>query len=361
MKHALVIVGEELQINAPFLTYIFRSYEKKFGELAMVYYIDDNDIELPFKIEKYSKAHEFISIVSNENNFYTIGKILSTLTNDTFELKSNTLMPSRVKKFVENSFVCELNKASLNLLKGTPTKELPPFLCEFTTQNISFNLINIDLKSAKIFLDPLETTYNVNIKLTQLAANLIFVRVVAKKYGQIDSFMENIENLLPKKVIQNPNIIEFVAKKLIEKNLTITFAESCTAGMCAALLGGVSGISDAFIGSVITYSNHVKHTWLDVSDEILNEKGAVSAECVEQMCKGAMELCKSDFAIAISGIAGPSGGSDEKPVGTVFIGVCDKDKVVVEKFNLSGDRNYIRKQSAINAYVMLLVNFINQL
>lgn len=105
----------------------------------------------------------------------------------------------------------------------------------------------------------------------------------------------------------------------------------------------------------MTYANEMKRDWLGVSDEILQTYGAVSEQCVMAMLKGALKASESDFSLAISGIAGPDGGSEAKPVGTVFVGAYAKDgECIIERLNLNGDRNYIREQSALAAYVCLL-------
>ena len=98
-----------MQINRPFLDYFFTSYKEKFGALASVYYIQNNDKELPFYIENFTKEYDNITICANENGFNTLSKILATLTTDTIELKFETLMPSQVIKFSKNSFLrCEV-------------------------------------------------------------------------------------------------------------------------------------------------------------------------------------------------------------------------------------------------------------
>ena len=124
--------------------------------------------------------------------------------------------------------------------------------------------------------------------------------------------------------------------------------------MCAAALGSVPGVSAAFGGSLVTYSNEIKNNWLSVNSDILEHYGAVSSQCVEAMASGVLGLGIADFAIAISGIAGPDGGSRQKPVGTVFIAVASANEVVSLRLLLSGDRNYIRTQSVLHAFTLLL-------
>lgn len=108
---------------------------------------------------------------------------------------------------------------------------------------------------------------------------------------------------------------------LRDKKAMVGFAESCTGGLLSSEFTKVSGVSSVFVGSVVCYANEVKQTLLNVSSEILKRHGAVSAECAEQMVIGALKNLKCSYAVAITGIAGPNGGTDLKPVGTVFIAV----------------------------------------
>ncbi|MEE3705353.1 CinA family protein [Campylobacter sp. CX2-8023-23] len=354
MKNLIIILGEDLQINHPFLDYFFSCYKKKFDSLASIKYIQNNNKELPFYIENAAKNYDNITICANENGFYTLSRILATLTTDTIELKSDTLMPSQVVKFSKNSFLIDINNSKINLIKAEPTKELPEILTQDNHNSKVFHIIDIDKESAQILLEPLTTTYNVNIALTQVIDGLTKIKVSTSKYGHIDSFIDSVANLFIGKIIPSDNIVEFIAKKLIQNNKKITFAESCTAGMCAATLGNTPGVSAIFDGSLVTYSNKIKNHWIKVDNKILDNFGAVSAQCVEAMANGAMKLNGADYAIAISGIAGPDGGSEQKPVGTVFIAVASTSGTISSRLLLSGDRDYIRAQSVLHAYTLLL-------
>lgn len=354
MKNLIIILGEDLQINRPFLDYFFTSYKNKFGTLASVQYILNNDKELPFYIENFTKEYDNITICANENGFNTLSRILATLTTDTIELKFETLMPSQAIKFSKNSFLIALNNCQINLIKAEPTKELAQILTQDDQQSKTFHIIDIDKESAQILLEPLTASYNVNITLTPIIDGLTKVKVSTSRYGHIDSFIDSVANLFIGKIIPADDIIEFSAQKLIQHGKKITFAESCTAGMCAAALGSVPGVSAAFGGSLVTYSNEIKNNWLSVNSDILEHYGAVSSQCVEAMASGVLGLGIADFAIAISGIAGPDGGSKQKPVGTVFIAVASANEVVSLRLLLSGDRNYIRTQSVLHAFTLLL-------
>lgn len=136
--------------------------------------------------------------------------------------------------------------------------------------------------------------------------------------------------------------------------LKIATAESCTGGLVAAGLTAVAGSSDVFERGWITYSNEAKHQNLGVPAELIVAKGAVSAEVAEAMAKGALANSGADVAVAVTGIAGPGGGSAEKPVGLVFVGIVRKDGwVKVESCLFDGDRDKVRRQSVERALALL--------
>ncbi len=143
-----------------------------------------------------------------------------------------------------------------------------------------------------------------------------------------------------------------LVKALLENNIKIATAESCTGGMIASKITSVAGSSGCFDCGVVTYSNHQKNKLLGVSEELLTKFGAVSEEVALSMCRGVRELADSDFGISVTGIAGPTGGTPEKPVGTVWIGISGKTIHKAFKFLFSGDRNMIRQQTAITAMEM---------
>lgn len=128
------------------------------------------------------------------------------------------------------------------------------------------------------------------------------------------------------------------AKVLLQNKWMVATAESCTGGRIGALLTKHPGSSTFYKGSVIAYCNEVKQSVLGVQSDILENEGAVSAPVVEQMAKGVVRLLKSDLAIAVSGVAGPGGGSEEKPVGTVWIAVSDGEKTQSKCYYFGGDR-----------------------
>ncbi len=138
-----------------------------------------------------------------------------------------------------------------------------------------------------------------------------------------------------------------------ENNITMVTAESCTGGLIGGALTDISGSSDVFWGGFITYANQAKMSALGVSGETLEQNGAVSEPVVSQMLSGALEKSGASLAMAVSGVAGPGGGTPDKPVGTVWIGVSLKGAAPVkEKFLFSGNREEIRNKTVINALEM---------
>ncbi len=145
---------------------------------------------------------------------------------------------------------------------------------------------------------------------------------------------------------------ELVAE-LIRRGETVATAESCTGGLVAAALTDVPGVSECYPGGIVSYANVVKNRDLGVPAEILATKGAVSAECAEAMALGVRRRFGTGWSVVTTGIAGPGGGTPEKPVGLVFIGVAGPDGVTVERDVFSGDRAAVRAATVRRALELL--------
>lgn len=142
---------------------------------------------------------------------------------------------------------------------------------------------------------------------------------------------------------------EAVFSILKERKLKISIAESCTGGLLAGVLTEVPGVSEVFAEACVTYSNDAKRKRLGVSEETLSKHGAVSRVCAAEMAEGIKRTSGADIGVSITGIAGPSGGTEGKPVGLVFIGLCHDGKTDVTEFRLSGDRERIRTRAVNSA------------
>ncbi len=150
-------------------------------------------------------------------------------------------------------------------------------------------------------------------------------------YGEGDTTLENV-----------------VGEMLLNKKVTIATAESCTGGMLAARLINYPGISEVLMEGAVTYSNEAKVKRLGVKKETLDRFGAVSKETAKEMAEGIARTAGTDIGISVTGIAGPGGGTEEKPVGLVYVGLCIKGKTTVRKYNFQGNREKIRTRTVMN-------------
>lgn len=147
---------------------------------------------------------------------------------------------------------------------------------------------------------------------------------------------------------------EQVVLKLKENNWQISFAESCTGGLLSGRLVNVSGVSDVFSEGYVTYANAAKHRILGVSQDSLDNFGAVSRQVAEEMARGAANVSGAQCAVSVTGIAGPDGGTETKPVGLVYIGCYVAGKIVVTENHFQGNRAQVRAQTVEAALRLLL-------
>ena len=152
---------------------------------------------------------------------------------------------------------------------------------------------------------------------------------------------------------EDKTLEEAVVDMLKDQELTLTLAESCTGGAIAARIVNVPGASEVFGHGLVTYSNRAKRKFLGVKKSTIKISGAVSEKCAKEMAKGGCLFTKADICLSVTGIAGPDGGTEEKPVGTVFMGCCYNDKVEVREFHFTGNRAKIREQAVSHALAVL--------
>jgi len=160
---------------------------------------------------------------------------------------------------------------------------------------------------------------------------------------------------------EDETLAQIIGKLLRESGKTLATAESCTGGNIAHLITSVPGSSEYYVGSVVSYSNEIKKNELNVNADTLLRKGAVSEEVAIQMAEGVRKKYNVDFAISTTGIAGPDGGSEEKPVGTVWIAVADAEKTIAKKFLLGTNRMrviQVASETALNQLRKLIIGQI---
>lgn len=177
-----------------------------------------------------------------------------------------------------------------------------------------------------------------------------------KLAADMDRLSSQLHDLLGNSIIsyEDKPVAAILGDMLRERNLTVSTAESCTGGNIAHEITEIAGSSDYYVGSVVSYSNEVKQSVLGVSPSVLAAEGAVSKPVVEQMCRGVGALLHTQCSIATSGIAGPGGGSLEKPVGTVWICVQCGEKQVAERCHFPGTRDRVIDRATMTGMLMLI-------
>lgn len=185
----------------------------------------------------------------------------------------------------------------------------------------------------------------------------VTAKAKTKEEGEklIDPVLTEIKNRLGDSIynIGEEGLNLTVAKLLVDKKLTIGTSESCTGGLLGAGLIDYPGISSSFLEGAITYSNEAKIKTLGVKEETLEKFGAVSEETAREMAEGIRKRCGADIGVSTTGIAGPDGGTDDKPVGLVYIGLSIGDKTIVTRNVFNGDRNSVRRRACLKAFDMI--------
>lgn len=199
-------------------------------------------------------------------------------------------------------------------------------------------------------LAPYAKTGEVHFRVTAKAkdeetANRLMMPMVEELYQRFGSNIYTTE--------EDVTLEQAVIELLKEKKMTVTTAESCTGGLLAGRLLNVSGASEVYQEGHITYSNEAKERVLGVSHETLEKYGAVSVQTAEEMAKGAANAAGADVAVSITGIAGPGGGTEEKPVGLVYVGCYVKGKIRTEEFHFTGNRAKNRENAVVRALTVL--------
>lgn len=268
--------------------------------------------------------------------------------------------------------IIESKQAKVILLPGPPGELIPmfeesvvPYLQKLTSEVIISQTVKIcgvsESKAETMVKDLIDTQTNptiatyaktgeVHIRVTASATNVKeanklikpMVKELKTRFGN-DIYTTDKDTTLEKAVVD----------LLIANKLTFTCAESCTGGMLAARLINIPGVSEVIKSGYITYSNKAKRRVLGVKKATLQKYGAVSEQTAEEMVKGLSLITKSDVAVGITGIAGPDGGTEEKPVGLVYIACMVKGTITVKEFHLQGNRAKIR-ESATSAALMLM-------
>lgn len=249
-------------------------------------------------------------------------------------------------------------------MQGMMSNDVIPLLIkEFSPGQISHRtLLTFGIGESMIadMIQDFEISLPQNIKLAYLPNyGMVRLRLTAQGDETTDALVEEkflvLQELVKEYMVTNTDepMETVLGKLLLQQNKTISTAESCTGGLIAHMLTTMPGSSSFYMGSVVSYANKVKSAVLGVKEETLIANGAVSEPVVLQMVQGALKTIGTDYALAVSGIMGPAGGSEEKPVGTVWIAVGNKEKQVAQKFHFRFDRLRNTQLTAVNALNMM--------
>ena len=188
----------------------------------------------------------------------------------------------------------------------------------------------------------------------------VHIRITAKfPPEKVDSEIFKTEKAIRDKIgsyifgVDDETLEQVVGKLLIQKNLTISLAESCSGGLVSHRLTNVSGISKCYLCGIVSYSNQAKAELLGVPEELIREKGAVSPEVAREMARGVRKITGTDISLGITGIAGPTGGTREKPVGLVYIALSTQEGEICRRYVFSGDRESIKWKASQTALDLL--------
>lgn len=269
-----------------------------------------------------------------------------------------------------------LNDADVFVLPGVPT-EMRGLFTEFIAPHIGtadgfservWLLYGIPESILADTLEPVTARLNESVGLAYLPSEgTIRLRLVLRSADPEtillgDELAAQLEELAGEWILSrhNETIGAAIGRELAARRLTIATAESCTGGMIGAELTSVPGSSEYYLGGAVSYADDVKEHLLGVPAEILREHGAVSEPVVLRMATGVRERTGADISMAVTGIAGPGGGSEEKPVGTVWIAVATEAGVSAQMFNFRGERDIVRRYSTNAALAMAFARMIDE-
>ncbi len=255
-------------------------------------------------------------------------------------------------------------------VKSIMLKHIIPYLKEITPKMIiKEKVIKTTGISESILFEKVKNLDSEPKELSFLPKNTgvdLKIRVVGENEKEAQERLEKISNILKERLqewiysINGQEFEEVIGKILIEKGFSIAVAESCTGGLIANMLTNIPGSSQYFDRGIVTYSNKAKVQELGVKMETLEKFGAVSKEVSREMVLGLIEKCNVDVGVSTTGIAGPGGGSEEKPLGLVYISTAIKNNILTKKYVFNGDRIQNKENFAIAALIQLYKMLTNK-
>lgn len=354
MKCSLFLIGDSLLGNAPMLRYIERHLTSAGIRADHIHRLEKGDPLCKTAMPPVSQPHRCFLFCEPQASAL-VAREIATFSNDTVIVHNDHLVPSRAHTLKTGYYRLGHQALRLHVITAYPGHELPvPALEEPAPDTAEIQLFDVDVNEAETLAKQVADAYRVHYRLSEPIRGWQRCVLHSEPFGDIAGARQQLLTHFPTAVATD-NIAAWLIERLEAADKTVTFAESCTGGLLSYYLTSQSGASNVFEGALVTYSNRLKTLWIAVENATLEAHGAVSREVVEAMSRGAMEVAGADYAIAVSGVAGPTGGSPEKPVGTVYVAVRSEAQCDTVRLQLHGDRNYIQEQTVLHAVKMLVL------
>lgn len=351
MNKNLVFFGENFSFAQSGAMGILQNIQKYEANIISIDFLSKNTLTLHAQIDRLLKSPT--AFICSKSSLALLFKVICTVVGGRTKVQNNLILPEFATN-VSGGFELIYRKTQSVCLVVNEQGQINESY--FANKNVCFYL-PLPKEDAQILIAPIALSYSVDFLVYGKAPNLSQIFLPNQAATEHNSFLSHLKKLLNNKIILQQDLSSFIIKKLVEKNLTISFAESCTGGKMASYLIETPGSSAVVKGGLIAYWDEIKKELLYVSNASLKAQGAVSKSVVDEMLKGANERFKTDFCIAISGIAGPGGAVKNKPIGTVYVGVRYQDIQIVERVQLKGSRMDIQRQSVYYALSLLLSEF----
>ena len=331
----LIYIGTESYRHPILPSYLERELKKLGQRVKSIEFLHTLDPSIPSKIKELIDSKEPSLIVAYKDHFLLSHRIILDLG---AELLSSSTTTNSVNELQDNSYLYSFKGSLINLIGIDLTQKLPKLLLGLNP-SLSWHIfpktpLQLQELQKLLFKNP------DNLELVEIVPGWLKLT----SYGAEN--IKDIQRVLKKidaQIIPRESLVQALIDYLSAQKKKITFAESCTGGLLATTFTAKGGTSNILEGSYVSYANQIKSNWLGVREDTLIRYGAVSAECVEEMAKGAQKNLRANIAIAISGIAGPTGATADKPVGTVYICLRNEEDSQVQRLNLKGDRNAIQQ------------------
>ncbi len=354
MNTTLFLIGEAVIENAPLRRYIDR-HLARYGIHPRETLLR-RDAERLFEESPHAGDQaQQIWIFCDPALAALVAREIATYCGDNLVMRRGRLVPSMSVDHEADDYSLVRGHTCLHIIPARSGSDLPglqPHPSE--TASALLHLFDTDEQAVKEALKQLRPAYRVSAVLSEPVPGWLQCRLETDRLGDLDGALQQLQERFPYSAAAE-NIALWIIERLEAEGRHITFAESCTGGLLSYYLTKESGASNIFDGALVTYSNRLKSAWIAVENAVLEAHGAVSRETVEAMSAGALDVARADYAVAVSGIAGPTGGTAEKPVGTVYVAVRSAERLQTAHLQLHGDRNYIQEQTVLHAVKMLLM------